>query len=89
MSSGKHYVITVLIDHIGQTEEGPGTDAIKFPYGFLDYHMPTHAQIDVTWKMTGNIGGENYFDLARGPRNEGALFVERHGYHLPKPSATS
>ena len=83
--SGRLYVITVLIDHTGQTEEGPGTDAIKFPYGVLDYDIAGHTKADVTWKMTGNLGGENYRDLDRGPRNEGAMFAERQGYHLPQP----
>ena len=82
---GIPYVITVLIDHTGQTEEGPGTDAIKFPYGILDYNFTGHAKVDIVWKMTGNLGGENYYDLARGPRNEGAMFAERQGYHLPQP----
>jgi len=35
--------------------------------------------------MTGNLGGEQYRDLVRGPRNEGAMFAERQGYHLPAP----
>lgn len=85
LQSGTPYVITALIDHTGQTEEGPGTDAIKFPYGMLDYNLTGHAQTDVTWKMTGNLGGENYRDLTRGPRNEGAMYAERQGFHLPSP----
>jgi beta-galactosidase len=33
--------------------------------------------------MTGNLGGEQYRDRVRGPLNEGGLFAERQGYHLP------
>lgn len=85
LSSGKEYVLTVLIDHMGQDEEAPGTDAIKFPKGILSYaiHRAAHTQTPITWKMTGNLGGENYHDEARGPRNEGAMYAERQGYHLP------
>ncbi|RAL65137.1 hypothetical protein DID88_001243 [Monilinia fructigena] len=82
---GSEYVFTVLIDHMGQDEEAPGTDAIKFPRGFLDYSLSSHSKSDITWKMTGNFGGERYIDKVRGPRNEGAIFAERQGYHLPDP----
>ena len=85
LKKGSSYVLTVLIDHTGQDEEAPGTDAIKFPRGILDYSLAGHPQTDVKWKMTGNLGGEQYRDLARGPRNEGAMFAERQGYHLPNP----
>lgn len=82
---GSEYVFTVLIDHMGQDEEAPGTDAIKFPRGFLDYSLSSHLKSDITWKMTGNFGGEEYIDKSRGPQNEGAIFAERQGYHLPDP----
>ena len=36
-----------------------------------------------SWKLTGNLGGEDYVDKVRGPLNEGGLFAERQGYHLP------
>ena len=82
---GSNNTATVLIDHTGQDEEGPGTDAIKFPRGILDYSLSGHPLRDVQWKITGNFGGEQYPDLARGPRNEGSMFAERQGYHLPDP----
>ncbi|OKL55621.1 putative beta-galactosidase E [Talaromyces atroroseus] len=90
LTSGKEYILTVLIDNMGQDEEGPGTDAIKFPHGILNYSLAGHDdQSDVTWKMTGNLGGEQYRDLARGPLNEGALYAERQGYHYPQPPASN
>jgi hypothetical protein len=82
------YVITVLIDHMGQDEEAPGTDAIKEPLGLVNYAFDTHPQSDITWKITGNIGGEDYVDIVRGPRNEGGTFAERMGYHQPRPPST-
>lgn len=83
LASGESYIITLLIDHMGQDEEGPGTDAIKLPMGLINYSLAGHAGSDITWKLTGNLGGEDYPDLARGPRNEGAMFAERQGYHQP------
>ncbi|KAI5860679.1 glycoside hydrolase family 35 protein [Durotheca rogersii] len=85
LGAGSRRVLTVLIDHMGQDEEAPGTDAIKAPLGVVNYGLAGRAQADVAWKLTGNLGGEAYRDLARGPRNEGALFAERQGYHQPAP----
>ncbi|KAI1417373.1 glycoside hydrolase family 35 protein [Hypoxylon sp. FL1857] len=85
LESSKPYVFTLLIDHMGQDEEAPGTDAIKLPMGLINFNLAGHPQSDVTWKLTGNLGGESYHDLARGPRNEGAMFAERKGYHQPSP----
>jgi beta-galactosidase GanA len=36
-----------------------------------------------TWKIQGNAGGESNIDPVRGPMNEGGLFGERLGWHLP------
>ncbi|QKX57235.1 uncharacterized protein TRUGW13939_04343 [Talaromyces rugulosus] len=85
LEQGKPYVLTVLIDHMGYDEEAPGTDAIKFPRGILNFDLSGHGQDDITWKMTGNFGGERYADLTRGPLNEGSMYAERQGYHLPSP----
>lgn len=85
LSSGTKHIISILIDNMGQDEEAPGTDAIKFPRGILGYQLSNHEQSDVSWKMTGNLGGEQYQDLARGPLNEGAMYAERQGYHYPNP----
>lgn len=79
-----NYVVTVLIDHMGLTQNTYiGVEGVKEPRGILDYALSGHEQSDITWKMTGNFGGENYLDLSRGPRNEGAMFAERQCYHLP------
>ena len=85
LSSGTRHIFSVLIDNMGQDEEAPGTDAIKFPRGILGYQISNHEQSDVSWKVTGNLGGEQYHDLARGPLNEGAMYAERQGYHYPSP----
>ncbi|OGM40835.1 putative beta-galactosidase [Aspergillus bombycis] len=90
LSLGKPYTISILIDHMGYDEEAPGTDAIKFPRGILDYSLSGHEHhSDLRWKMTGNLGGEQYYDLIRGPLNEGAMFAERQGYHLPSPPSNT
>ena len=86
LRKGKSYVITVVIDHMGQeTNWSPGLDFTKTPRGIIDYELAGHAQSDVTWKITGNLHGEQYLDQTRGPLNEGGFSAERQGYHLPKP----
>lgn len=86
LARGKNYVMTVVIDHMGEeTNWTPGYDTMKTPRGILDYDLAGHFQADVSWKVTGNLGGEQYVDQTRGPLNEGAMYAERQGYHLPQP----
>ncbi|KAK7221447.1 hypothetical protein V2G26_009450 [Clonostachys chloroleuca] len=85
LKPGQQYVITVLIDHMGLRDnwEADG-QGMKEPRGILDYKLHGSAErIDISWKMIGNIGGESYLDHSRGPLNEGAMFAERNGFHLP------
>ncbi len=49
------------------------------------------AKTPIAWKIQGNKGGERIADLARGPMNNGGLYGERVGWHLPygaKPDTT-
>lgn len=77
------YVFTVLIDTMGLDENGVATDEAKTPRGILSYDLGDDTPI--TWKITGNLGGEDYADRVRGPLNEGGLFAERQGFHQPAP----
>lgn len=79
--------MTILMAMMGYTENGDlGIDypsEMKNPRGILDYKPAGHAKADVTWKLTGNLGGVDVHDRPRGPLNEGGLFAERQGCHLP------
>jgi hypothetical protein len=78
------YVFILLVDHMGQDESAPGADTIiKAPMGLLSYTLSSPTHDDIAWKITGNLSGESYADLTRGPRNEGALYAERQAFHLP------
>ena len=87
INPGDDYVLTVLIDHMGLTESfNPGNDTMREPRGLRSYTLTSTSSstaVPVTWKLTGNLGGEGYIDLTRGPLNEGGMFFERQGYHLP------
>ncbi|KAK5163099.1 uncharacterized protein LTR77_010883 [Saxophila tyrrhenica] len=84
LKSGSKHVITVVVDQQGMDENyDAGADEMKNPRGILHYHLSGHKAADVSWKLTGNLGGEDYLDRSRGPLNEGGLWAERQGYHLP------
>ncbi|KAI9826091.1 MAG: hypothetical protein M1832_000540 [Thelocarpon impressellum] len=86
LNDGQEATITVLIDHMGLDENyNVGADALKEPRGILDYNLASREKSAVSWKLTGNVGGEDYLDRTRGPLNEGGLYAERQGWHLPSP----
>ncbi|KAF1843596.1 glycoside hydrolase family 35 protein [Cucurbitaria berberidis CBS 394.84] len=90
---GERYVLTVLSDHMGHNGNWViGYNEMKTPRGIIGYDFPGHsttsnnasrADDGITWKISGNIGGEDYHDRTRSPLNEGALWAERNGFHLP------
>ena len=84
--AGKSYVFTILVDNNGLDENwSVGLDLMKDPRGILDYGLSGRDQSDITWKVTGNLGGESYVDKVRGPLNEGGLYAERQGFTQPRP----
>jgi beta-galactosidase len=87
LKAGSGHVLTILVDQMGFNEEGIGSDEMKAPRGVIGWRFATSKATNtpISWKLTGNLGGEDYQDRARGPLNEGGLFVERQGYHLPSP----
>ncbi|KAI3336951.1 glycoside hydrolase family 35 protein [Xylariaceae sp. AK1471] len=91
LEANSAHVFTVLIDQMGHNEEGIGSDQMKSPRGIIGWRFATSKATNtpITWKLTGNLGGEDYRDRARGPLNEGGLFIERQGYHLPSPPSDS
>ncbi|GAB7350686.1 hypothetical protein MBLNU459_g1248t1 [Dothideomycetes sp. NU459] len=88
--SGKPYVLTVLLDNMGLDENGQaGSSEMKDPRGILDYTLAGRNASAISWKVTGNLGGESYRDRTRGPLNEGGLYAERQGFHLPGAPTSS
>ena len=90
LTAGKVYVFTVLIDNMGLDENWTiGQEQMKNPRGILNYALNGHSASSITWKLTGNLGGETYADRTRGPLNEGGLYPERQGWHQPNPPSSS
>lgn len=78
-------VITVVQDNNGLNETNYSTfdgDASKNPRGIRGFRLDTGQFGD--WKVQGKVGGYRAFpDKVRGVLNEGGLFGERVGWHLP------
>jgi hypothetical protein len=79
-------VLTVLVDDHGHDQgavkpAGPGN-----PRGIRGAALLAADGREVPfreWRVQGNAGGEAAVDAVRGPLNEGGLYGERAGWHLP------
>ncbi|KAF8624403.1 hypothetical protein AX15_005885 [Amanita polypyramis BW_CC] len=76
-------VITIVQDNMGLDEyESDVLETIKSPRGIRGYKL--NDGTFTTWKVQGKVGGyKGYLDKVRGVFNEGGLFGERKGWHLP------
>ncbi|KAF3071167.1 putative beta-galactosidase E [Daldinia childiae] len=85
LQTGTPHVLTVLIDHMGlHMNFEADSQNMREPRGILSYKITGQSNSSaISWKMTGNFGGEHYVDYSRGPLNEGGIWAERKGYHLP------
>ncbi|KAI0301135.1 glycoside hydrolase superfamily [Multifurca ochricompacta] len=80
---GADNVITIVQDNMGLNQtDGSLTNASKSPRGVRGFKL--NKGIFGTWRVQGKIGGYTGFpDRTRGVLNEGGLFSERAGWHLP------
>ncbi|KAJ7133272.1 glycoside hydrolase family 35 protein, partial [Mycena epipterygia] len=76
-------VITIVQDNMGLNEtDGDNADTSKNPRGVRGFALEGGNFSD--WKVQGKVGGYTAFpDKTRGVFNEGGLFGERRGWHLP------
>ncbi|KAF7335702.1 Glycoside hydrolase family 35 protein [Mycena venus] len=76
-------VITIVQDNMGLNEtDGDNADTSKNPRGVRGFALDNGNFSD--WKVQGKVGGYTaYPDKTRGVFNEGGLFGERKGWHLP------
>lgn len=88
-----HNVLTVLVDYHGhdETSTAGGFAVPRGLYGAQLLSGTTAAETGFTaWKIQGNAGGAaGNVDPIRGPMNEGGLYGERLGWHLPGFSPAS
>jgi beta-galactosidase GanA len=85
-TDGPH-TLAVMVRNDSHNEDGGVNDAQKEGRGLISVAMatPTGGAVDasVTWRIQGDLGGEQLVDPARGPLNSGGLYGERHGWELP------
>ncbi|GKT53116.1 beta-galactosidase B [Colletotrichum tofieldiae] len=79
-------VVTVVVDYHGH-DQASTAQGINNPRGILGAQLQPGSTRTNTgfklWKLTGAAGGEANIDPVRGPMNEGGLYPERLGWHLP------
>jgi beta-galactosidase GanA len=83
-------VLTVVTDYTGHDQTSTGKGAAN-PRGLLGAVLKSSANTTASfkkWLIQGNAGGSANIDPVRGPLNEGGLYGERLGWHLPGFSAS-
>ncbi|KAF2823181.1 hypothetical protein CC86DRAFT_355578 [Ophiobolus disseminans] len=79
-------VVSVVTDYTGHDQTSTGPTGAENPRGILGAQLlsvnNTRLSFDY-WKIQGNAGREKNIDPVRGPMNEGGLYGERLGWHLP------
>lgn len=86
-------VLTVVVDYHGHDQTSVGPAGAENPRGILGAKLLGSGKNGtgdpewLQWKMIGNagagLGQKNTLDMVRGPMNEGGLYGERMGWHLP------
>ncbi|KAJ5818332.1 Glycoside hydrolase family 35 [Penicillium riverlandense] len=74
-------ILTILMDYTGHDEDNVKPAGTQNPRGILGATLSDGNF--TSWRIQGNAGGEANIDPVRGPMNEGALYGERMGWHLP------
>ena len=82
LRKGADNVVAVLVYDSGHDECGAPCTSFQDPRGIRTAVL-TGASTPMTWRIQGNLGGEQPVDSVRGPLNVGGLYGERHGWYLP------
>ncbi len=80
---GDPAVLSVLVSNMGHNDDWIANDyRFKQPRGLIGASVAGSDE-PITWRIQGTRGGEDLVDRVRGPLNNGGLFGERAGWHLP------
>jgi hypothetical protein len=81
LSTDGENVLTILMDNSGHDLR----EVALAPRGITNATLLGPDEYDFSeWKIAGTAGGgQGYIDPVRGPLNEGGLYAERLGMHLP------
>jgi beta-galactosidase GanA len=83
LKPGRDNVISVLVQNMGHNDDWTAEEIRhKQPRGLVGASI-TGSAAPIAWRIQGAAGGENLADKVRGPLNNGGLYGERTGWHLP------
>ena len=85
LSTAGAHVVSIMVRNNAHNEDGGVNDAHREGRGLISATVSdaTGAALATSWTLQGNAGGEAIADPVRGPLNNGGLFGERNGWHLP------
>ncbi|MFE7708118.1 beta-galactosidase [Streptomyces sp. NPDC057486] len=78
---GKPAVLAILVRNMGQYEDWSADGRSKGGRGLADVAVPGAGTVQ--WRIQGAVGGPDPVDPVRGLYNNGGLYGERKGWHLP------
>ncbi|THA71052.1 beta-galactosidase [Streptomyces sp. A0958] len=78
---GKPAVLAILVRNMGQYEDWSSDGRSKGGRGLADVDIAGAGKTE--WRIQGAEGGDEPTDTARGLYNNGGLYGERLGWHLP------
>jgi Glycosyl hydrolases family 35/Beta-galactosidase, domain 2/Beta-galactosidase, domain 3/Beta-galactosidase jelly roll domain len=78
---GRPAELSVLVRNMGHYQDWEATGRSMQGRGLADVAVPGSGR--VRWRTQGAAGGPAPADTARGPYNNGGLYGERAGWHLP------
>jgi len=79
-------VMTVVTDYTGHDQTSTGPAGAENPRGILGAQLLSANATKLSfsqWRIQGNAGADRNIDPVRGSMNEGGLYGERLGWHLP------
>ncbi|WP_119731213.1 glycoside hydrolase family 35 protein [Thermomonospora amylolytica] len=83
LRAGEQAVLSVLVGNMGHNDDWTADDVRhKQPRGLVAASLEGSGA-PITWRIQGARGGEDLPDTVRGPLNNGGLYGERSGWHLP------
>ncbi|HET9142803.1 beta galactosidase jelly roll domain-containing protein, partial [Actinophytocola sp.] len=86
LTPGAPAVLSVLVENMGHNDDWIANDMrFKQPRG-LTGAVVAGSSGPIAWRIQGARGGRDLADRVRGPLNNGGLFGERAGWHLPESS---
>jgi len=83
LRAGEPATLAVLVENMGHNDDWTAEEIRQRQPRGLTGAVIDGAPVQIRWRIQGTRGGEELADRVRGPLNNGGLFGERAGWHLP------